>query len=74
MAALAFDAFVRRSPVLPDIGFVTFSAGILPTVLHGKILPFLNIAEAMIIVGEAVAVNAKVVRDQKTPGQEYQPY
>jgi len=49
---------------------MTLSAGVSALILDGKILPVLEVAEAVIAVGEIPAMNAEVIRNQETPGED----
>jgi len=70
MAILTLDGLVARASNRLHIFFVTFGAGLSALIFDGEVLPFLNIAKAMIAVGEVPAMHAKVVRNQKGPGNQ----
>jgi len=72
MTVFTFDRFVRRRIKLQYIFFVTFNTGFSSPVLHGKVLPLLNIAQPMIAIGEVPSMNSEVIRNEKLSGYEYQ--
>jgi len=51
---------------------MAFGAGVITLVFDRKILPLLDIAEAMEVVSEAIAVHTEVIRNQKAPGDQDQ--
>jgi len=46
---------------------MTLSAGVSALIFDGKVLPVLEVAEAVIAVGEIPAVNSEVIRNQEPP-------
>src|SRR5690606_34074117 len=70
VAVLALDRRVLRTGVLLGLVVVAARAAFLAQVLHREVLPFLDVAEAIEVVGEAVAVHAEVRRDHEVPGDE----
>jgi len=44
---------------------MTFDTGFPALILDREVHPLLDIRKAMIVVGKAIAVNAKVIRDHK---------
>jgi hypothetical protein len=64
MAIFAFDRRVARRIELRNIFFVALSTGFPSLVLHGEVLPLLNIAQTMIAVSEVSAMNAEIVWNQ----------
>jgi hypothetical protein len=70
VAVLALHPLVRRTTVRPRIVFVAFKAGIGTLVLYREVLPFLDVSQAMVVIGKALAVYAKVFRHQKKPGEK----
>lgn len=53
----------------PVIIFVALTARIRAPVLDREILPLLDIAKTVEIVGKAIAVDTKVVRHEQPPGE-----
>jgi hypothetical protein len=74
MAVFALNSLVGRTAMRPRIVLVTLEAGVSALVLYGEVLPFLDIAEAMIVVGKTVAVNPKVIRHHKQLGEKNETY
>jgi hypothetical protein len=72
MAILALDRLVGRSIQLRHVFFMTFNAELSSPVLDGEIFPFLNVAQAVIAIGEVPAVNSEVIGNQKLSGYKYQ--
>lgn len=59
------------------IVLVTLKARVRTLILNREVLPVLDTAEAIEVVGEAVAMHAKVIRHQQQPGKKnksYYPY
>lgn len=54
-----------------NIFLVAFETVFPALVLNGEVLPFLNIAKAVIAVGEVFAVHAEVIGDNNKPCDEY---
>ena len=52
------------------IVLVALEASLGPLVLYGEVLPFLDISKAMEVIGKTLAVDAKIIRHQKKPGEE----
>ena len=61
VAILAFDALVRRSTVCPDIIFVAFETGFPAAIFDRKVLPLLDVAKSVIVVGKALAMYTEIV-------------
>jgi hypothetical protein len=74
MAILTLHALVRRTTMFLDIVFMTLATRLCTSVLDGKVFPFLDIAEPMVIVGKTISMNAEIVRDHKGPGEKNQSY
>jgi hypothetical protein len=70
MTIFALHRGVRRSVEHVNVFLMAFDAGLSTLVLHGKVLPLLDVTQAMKTVGEIPAVNAEVIRNQKYPGDE----
>jgi hypothetical protein len=70
MTVFAFHRGVRRSAVRVNVFLVAFDAGLSTLVLHGKVLPLLDVTQAIKTVGEIPAVNAEVIRNDKYPGDQ----
>jgi hypothetical protein len=70
MAVFAFDRRMARRIEHCQVFFVTLSTGLPALVLHRKVLPFLNIAQTMIAVGKATAMNTEIIWDHKLSGNE----
>jgi len=49
---------------------MTLNAGVSALILDGKVLPVLEVAKAVIAVGEIPTMNSEVLRDQKSPGED----
>jgi len=49
---------------------MTLSAGVSALILDGNGLPVIEIAEAVIAVGETPAMNAEVIRNQEPPAED----
>ena len=62
-----------RTIDLLEILLVTLKARFSALVFDGKVLPFLDIAKAMIPVGEILAVHTEVVRHHKCPRDKNGP-
>jgi hypothetical protein len=61
MAVLTFDGTMGPRRIHLIIFLVTFKAGLFALVLCRKVLPLLDIAESMVVIGKAIAVNPEVV-------------
>jgi hypothetical protein len=70
MAVFTLHPLVRSTTMRSRIVLVTFETRSRALVLDRKVLPLLDVPEAMIVVGEAVAVHAKVIRHHKQPGEK----
>jgi hypothetical protein len=71
MAIFALDRCVRTRTVLLIVFFVAFQTGFPPEVLRGKVLPFLDIAEAMKIVSEALAMYSEIIGHHELTSDKY---
>jgi len=74
VTVFALDALVRGPPDRPDIIVVTFDAGIPSLVFDRKLLPLLNVVEAMKVVREAVSMHAEIIRNKEHAAQEYETH
>jgi len=74
VAVLALDALVRTTPVGLEVVLVALGARVLALVLDGKLFPLLHVSLTIEIVGEAVAMNAEIIRHQEEPGDKDQTY
>jgi len=70
MTVFALDSRMGRGAIQADVFFMTLSAGVSALILDGKVFPVLEAAQAVIAVGEISAMNAEVIRDQKSPGED----
>ena len=61
MAVFTLDGRMARCADFQDLGFVTPDAVFAASILDRKILPILNITQAVIIVGEAFPMHSKVI-------------
>jgi hypothetical protein len=50
------------------IVFVTLETGFVALILDRKILPFLDVAEPIVVVGKTVAMDTEIVRYHELPG------
>ena len=71
---LTLHTFVRCTPMLLYIAFVTLETRLITPVLYRKVFPFLYVAEPVIVVRKTVTVDAEVIRDQELPGEKNQSY
>jgi len=55
-----------------EIFFMAFGATLPALVLDRKIFPFVDIAQAIIVVGKGVTVNAEILRYHEVPGNHNQ--
>jgi hypothetical protein len=69
MTIFALDTFVRTATIGSDIVFVALGAGLLALVLDGEVLPLLNIAKPIVVVGKAIAMNTEILRNEELPGE-----
>jgi hypothetical protein len=74
VAVFAFDPAMRRTPQVPDILAVALGTGSVALVLDRKLLPLLDVAQPVKIIGKAFAVDTEVVRNKKKAGYEDKPY
>jgi hypothetical protein len=51
---------------------MAFNTKLSAAMFHGKVFPFLNIAQSMIAIREVPSVNSEVIGNQKLPGYEDQ--
>ena len=72
MTVFTFDRRVHRSIQLQYVFFMAFNTGFSSAIFHGKVFPFLNIAQSMIAICEVPSVNSEVIGNQKLPGYEDQ--
>jgi hypothetical protein len=72
VTVFTFDRFMRRCIELQYVIFMTFNTGFPSPVLHGKVFPFLNVAQPMIAISEVPPVNSEVIGNEKLSGYEYQ--
>jgi hypothetical protein len=70
VAVFALHPLVRRATMRLRIVLVALKARIRTLILDREVLPLLDVAQAMIVVGKTVAVHAKVIRYQQEPGEE----
>jgi hypothetical protein len=70
VAIFALHPLVWRATMRFRIVLVALKARIRTLILNREILPVLDIAEAIVVVGKAVAVHAKVIRHHQQPGEE----
>jgi hypothetical protein len=49
---------------------MTLNAGVSALILDGNVFPVLEVAEAVIAVGETPAMNSKVIRNQNPPAED----
>jgi hypothetical protein len=49
---------------------MTLSAGVSALILDGKVFPVLEVAEAVIAVGEIPTMNSEVLRNQNSPAED----
>jgi len=70
VAVFTLDGLMSRTIDLLQVFLVTLQARFPTLVLDRKILPVLNIAEAIKVVSEAVAMDAEIIRNHKLPGDE----
>jgi len=72
MTVFTFDRRVHRSIQLRYVFFMAFNTKLSAAMFHGKVFPFLNIAQSMIAIREVPSVNSEVIGNQKLPGYEDQ--
>jgi hypothetical protein len=61
---------MHRALDLSNVFFMTLSAELSALILDGKGLPVIEIAEAVIAVGEVPAMNSEVIGNQKPPAED----
>ena len=66
VAVFAFDLAVRRAAECPDILPVTLCARVVAFIRDRELLPFLDVAQAMKVVGEAGAVHTEIIWNKKS--------
>jgi len=74
VAIFALHLFVGRATMRSRIVLVTLNARVRTLILNWEILPVLDAAEAVVIIGKAVAVHAKVIRHHQQPGEKNKSY
>jgi hypothetical protein len=74
VAIFTLHTLVGRATMRPRIVVMTLEARGRALILNGKVLPLLDVAEAMVVVGKTVAVHAKVIRHQQQPGEKNESY
>jgi hypothetical protein len=70
MAALTLNLAMWRAPERPHVFTVTLGAGVIALVFYRKVLPFLLVAQAIVVIGKRSAVDAEVVRNNKNSRDE----
>lgn len=64
MTVLALDGCMWRCIQGGDVFVMTFNAGLATLVLDGKLFPFLDVTQAMVVVGKAGTMDTEVVGNE----------
>ena len=70
MTILALDSRMWRCVQGGDVFVMTFNAGLSTLEFNGKILPLLDVTQAMEVIGKAGTMNAKIIGNEKQAGEE----
>jgi len=71
MTTLALDFFVPGVTDRLGIFFMTFGAAFPPLVFNRELLPFIDIAQSIEIVGKGIAMYAEIIGNHEMPGNHH---